>query len=158
MRNLVPLALLFFVGCTSTSGIMSVGPDTYSIIVTSEFGHSYAKKAALEEANRFAQEQDKHVVTITEDHRQDTDFFGDRIHVYELTFLALEETDGDYRHTVPVDRDQVRLQNQTGTTTVRRETIEDPYERLLKLKELLDRGAITVEEFETEKAEILRLR
>ncbi|MBL7186301.1 MAG: SHOCT domain-containing protein [Phycisphaerae bacterium] len=167
MRKLVLCALLatmplLIQGCASSTGVLPMGPDTYTVTGQSEFGPGYAQKKALKDANAFAVADGKHMIPTTVQTRSDFDSFGDRIHVYELTFRLVDSDDPEYkrtnlqrlpdkiiRHEKVIDAD-VTIDNSSES--------DDIYTQLMKLKALKDDGILTEEEFQQEKKRVIERR
>lgn len=60
-------ALLFATGCTSTSGVLSFGPETYTVVQRGKTGFSSTaalKTAAYKEANDFAERKGKQIEIV----------------------------------------------------------------------------------------------
>lgn len=157
LRFLFLLAVV--AGCTTSTGIMPMGPDTYAVTAQSELGPGNAQKKALEDANAFAASKGKHMIPKSVQTRADYDSFGDRIHVYELTFRLVDSDDPEYqrtnlgqgpdlivKHESELDAD-ISIDDASGGN--------DVYTQLMKLKALKDDGILTDEEFEQEKKKVL---
>ena len=51
-------------GCSYSSKVLPMGPDTYTVSTSSEFGSLNAKKRALKEANEFAASKEKYMILV----------------------------------------------------------------------------------------------
>ena len=60
-------ALLLFTACAQSSGVLKMGPDTYSVSAAAapaRGGYSEARKLALTEANQYCDQQGKEILVI----------------------------------------------------------------------------------------------
>ena len=89
--------LITLVACTTTTGVMSVGPDTYRIIASSDVGIGSAQKAAYKEANAFAAARGLYMIPIRENSSTRVySVYGDKESTYELTFRLVTRDDPEY--------------------------------------------------------------
>lgn len=82
----------YLCGC-ATSGVLPLGPDTYTISTSNEISPAYAKKAAITEASEFCQKQGKHMVPLNVRQGAHVDAFGDNIATYDYNFRCVAEDD-----------------------------------------------------------------
>ncbi|EMR13951.1 hypothetical protein MPL1_02283 [Methylophaga lonarensis MPL] len=79
--------LILLTGCAlNTSGVRTVGPDTYNVM-TDDMNASTAKGAALEQAERHCAEMGKQVLVSKISMRKRMRY------TYDVTFLCLNEGD-----------------------------------------------------------------
>lgn len=65
MKKVVIASVLFAAGCTQSSGVMQLGPDTYTVsnhAAPVMGGASAAKKLSLKEANEYCSSQGKNIL------------------------------------------------------------------------------------------------
>jgi hypothetical protein len=157
MRNLMYYFFLTIIislsGCASSTKVMPMGPDTYTVTAQSEFGPVYAQEEALKKANAYAVEQGKHMIPVSVNKQADFDSFGDRIHSYELTFRIVSSTDPEYQRTNLVSTPDVIIKHENKNDKTPNQS--NMYSELTQLKSLLDEGIITEEEYQNKKKEIL---
>lgn len=156
---------LLLQACTSSSGVVKTGPDTY-MISRSEKGFKgtsgAVKAAALAEANHWCQTHGKVMKVISSSQKDMVPMTSDAS--AEIHFKALDPNDPETKSST----DSIGLDNKVfrGSENVNRFSFEgeirkktitskDRYSELLKLGELRDKGLITKEEFEKEKKKLL---
>ena len=131
MRTIKVLCLLMLTACGGQAGIVQVSDDTYRIERSDKggiFGNAAElRKEVLREADAFAAEKGK----VAED------VILNEIPMRMGRFAKVEYT---FRLVDP--------KTETGTP-------DDVYTKLLKLDDLRERGILTQEEFDQEKAKIL---
>lgn len=154
MKKTVTVLLgLMLVGCTS-SGVIPMGPDTYSISTTSELSPAYAKKNALQEASKFCISKNMEVMPVQTQQGSHRDSFGDNLATFDFTFRCLSKGDDDLGRP--------ELKNETLDVNVKTEEVNpskyDVYEELEKLSDLKERNIITEEEFEKQKRKLLNMQ
>jgi len=75
-----------------------MGPDTYTITGTSDFGGAAgAKKVALIEANQYCQAMGKHLLPLNTNEGTRLDWAGDPVGHYSLDFRCLNANDPEMR-------------------------------------------------------------
>lgn len=79
----VTVAAISLTGCISSSGVLPMGPDTYSISVHAApvRGQAGAKKAALTEANQYCMQQGKTMLVKSMDHSTFSSLPGDDLNI-----------------------------------------------------------------------------
>ena len=83
-------------GCAKSSGILPMGPDTFTITTGSELGGVIeAKKQALTEANQFCMQRGQQLMPVKTTGGEYRDFAGDRIGTFDLMFRCLSPNDPD---------------------------------------------------------------
>ena len=75
--------MISLTGCVNSSGVLPMGPDTYSISVHAApvRGQAGAKKAALTEANQYCLNQGKTILVKNMDHSTFSSLQGDDISI-----------------------------------------------------------------------------
>ena len=96
--------MLFIMGCASSSstGVVPMGPDTWTVTGQSASGPGYAQKQALEDANAFAATKGKYMIPVRSEAGWHTDpFWGPEVlqHTYELRFRLVDSDDPEYQRT-----------------------------------------------------------
>ncbi len=95
-------------GCTTSTGVIPFGPDTYTITVQSELGGmTEAKKLALDESNLHCQSMGKQMMPVSTKGSTPLDAFGDPIPTYEIIFRCLSEDDPDLKSPASVEDDHI---------------------------------------------------
>ena len=154
--GLFNIAIMAFLmtACTST-GVIPIGPDTYTIGTTSELSPAIAKKQAMKEAVAYCQSQGKEIMPMQTQHGSHRDAFGDNLATFDYTFRCLDQSDADLGRpelknpTVDINVDQ------KIKTTGKKDSKSDLYTELKKLDQLKQDGILTEEEFQIQKKKIL---
>ncbi len=154
MKNYLLLILLSLlsISCTS-SGVIRLGPETYTISTTNELSPAWAKKQALEEATKYCKSLRKQVMPVQTRHGSFVDSMGDNIATFDYTFRCLRPGDQDLGRpelkdpTMKLKIDQnIKEEKDVQIKSDSDET--DLYKELNKLKQLKDDGVITDQEFQ----------
>lgn len=155
---------LFFSGCVTSTGVVKTGPDTY-MISHSEKGTKLGgamKAAAITEALKFCESQGKVLKIISSSQKDMVPFTSDAY--AEIHFKCLDPNDPETKTSTETGNLANRLfkgdeNNRNISIDVEKKEInatpKDPYAELEKLGNLLQKGLITKEEFETEKKKLL---
>lgn len=163
------LIALGVVGCVYPSAVMQMGPDTYSVVGTSEFGYGSAKEVAIKEANKFASEKGLFILVLNDRHATHSDInrsMSGVMHSVEIIFRLVSQTDPEYKRPNYTSEPKIVIENrlppqppQSSKPSPQEPAQPRPnpekYDQLLKLKKLLDEKIITEEEYKAEKAKIL---
>ena len=158
MKKILPLLFLFgiLVGCT-TSNVISTGPDTY-MVTSSGAGFSTAgvKENVFGKANEFCEE--KGLIMVPVSFNAKPGVAGRNVPSADLTFKALKPGDPRIKEMNLTEADQrVEVkQDISVNTTDNTPKREDIYTELLKLDDLREKGILTDEEFESQKAKLLQ--
>jgi len=98
----VLLLVVFVLGCT-TSGVVQVGPDTYSISAYHDYSSTGAKGMAYEKANKFYSSRGKQLYTLSNSSRHER-IAGIQTSNYDLDFRCLSAYDPELQrpNLVPV--------------------------------------------------------
>ncbi|OQM74701.1 hypothetical protein BFN67_03430 [Pseudaminobacter manganicus] len=92
VRHLVAVAIpaLALTACVQTSGVMQLGPNTYSVVTSDEIGGVIgAKKSGLQEAATYCAGKGREMVAMQSKSDVRKDFVGDDIGHHDLTFRCL---------------------------------------------------------------------
>ena len=168
-KNFTPLLVLGVVSCVYPSAVMQMGPDTYSVVGTSEFGYGSAKQVAMTEANKFAATKGLNVLVLNDRHSTNSDAMRSMsgvMHTVEIIFRLVSQSDPEYRRPNYSSEPKVVIENrlppaapQASKPSQQELPVSRPnpekYDQLLKLKKLLDEKIITEEEYKVEKAKLL---
>lgn len=104
MRNLLLLFIfIFLTACAQSSGVLKMGPDTYSVSVhaaPARGGESGARNLALTEANKKCTEEEKEILVTNISSGRSSHFPGGTV---EVTFQCLVKGDPDLQR--PTYRD-----------------------------------------------------
>jgi len=157
-RTVVVLALILIAACATTNEVVPMGPDTYMVTASSEFGADRAARAAIEEATNFAKSLGLQMVPVSTKTDSELDFLDDDVYSCELVFRLVGEGDPEYRKTnlVPLQKVRVEPAELAAPSKVRTSVdVSELASQLRELKALLDEGILTQEEFDAEKAKVL---
>ena len=153
------LPLICLNGCTS-SGVMQIGPDTYTIATSNEISPAWAKKSALKDAEEYCQSNGKYVMPMQTRTASHVDSVGDNIATYDFTFRCLASNDPDL--TRPELRDPTTNINVNENVRISDESAKrdsdedfDLYTELQKLDQLRKDGILSEEEFQQQKKKVL---
>ena len=161
------IAAVLVVGCVNPStDVMPMGPDTYTVSGSSNVGIANAHKDALRKANAYAAKKGLHMIPVSTNSRSEGNMlsWSGTMYSFELVFRLVSEDDREYRRPNLQPVPTAVIQDQRGVSSPSpanpapaRQPSTDPakYDKLLKLKQLLDSKAITQEEYDKEKAIIL---
>lgn len=99
-------AAAFLGACAKTSGVMPIGPDTYSIVTADELGGVVeAKRAGLAEANAFCASRGQQMVVMQSQSDVRPDWVGDPVAHHDVTFRCLNAGDSQLQRPVVGSRD-----------------------------------------------------
>lgn len=104
MKGIYGLFFVFLAGCTS-SGVIPMGPDTYTISTYHDYSSTGAKAMAYKEANEYCNSMGKQIMTIrnSQGHQRVS---GIPTSHFDLEFRCLSEGDPDlYRPTMENEAD-----------------------------------------------------
>jgi hypothetical protein len=154
MKKLIIAGAIFMVGCASNSGVVPIGQDTFMVsrqAATGFSGSGTLKAEAFQEANQFCEKMGKSLQVIST-YEASPPFILANFPKAEIQFMCLEAKDAELnRPKLKKDADTVIELKQD----IRTQDSGDIYTELKKLKELLDTGIITQEEFDVQKKKIL---
>jgi hypothetical protein len=143
MRSLLLVAPLVLAGCAATGDVVPVGPNRYQIeadAMDARGGIDGAQRMATKKAETTCAERGLYVNVLSVETRKGFPSAG----IATLTFECGPKQPESAAAPPP---------KQPATTAA--PPSEDKYKQLAELKQLLDSGALTQEEFNTEKAKIL---
>ena len=87
--------------CEQSTGVLPMGPDTFSVTTSSELGGVVAaKKAAVLEANTFCTSRRQQMVAMQSQSSVKEDWAGDSIGHHDFTFRCLSTGDSQLRRPV----------------------------------------------------------
>lgn len=162
MKRLIPCCLIFF-SISAFAGkpsIVQISPDTYMVTVTNHAGifanEGTTKRKAIEAANEFAERQGKIAVPRSLESRDAVP--GSRFPAVEYQFIVVSKDDPEAKRTTLVPRADFTMDLNKKSDDKQEITIDaksNKYDQISKLKSLLDSGAITQSEFDSEKSKIL---
>lgn len=95
-KKLVSLAcLVLLAACAQSSGVMQLGPNTYSIVTADEIGGTIAaKRSGLQEAAAFCAARGLEMVAMQSQSDVRRDFVGDPVAHHDLTFRCVARGTG----------------------------------------------------------------
>jgi len=90
-RLSTPLASLVLVSaCAQSSGVLRLGPNTYSIVTADELGGVIAaKRSGVQEASAFCASKGQQMVAMQTQSNVRPDFPGDPVGHHDLTFRCV---------------------------------------------------------------------
>ena len=92
MRYIIILLLL--VSCTTSTGVIPYGPDTYTITTNTGSGDAEAKRVTLNKALNYCQAQEKFLLPIiVNSSTRSVIATGHIDSLYELTFRCIEKSE-----------------------------------------------------------------
>jgi hypothetical protein len=146
-----PCILAVFVTACSTGNVIQVGPDTFSVTSTGAgFSTDGVRKNVYSSANSYCAQ--KALVMVESSIKVQAGRYGSHPPNADLVFRCLKDGDPEIaRRTAGIQGVMIG----TLETKEDSEDLGDSYAELKQLKELLDSGALTQEEFDMEKAKIL---
>lgn len=155
MKIISIIILIIPVSACTNSGVIPVGPDTYTISTTSELSPAYAKKSAMSEAVKYCQSQGKEIMPVTTRTGSHMDSFGDNLATFDYTFRCLERGDKQLGRPELKNRAVDINVNNKVSGKVETDTKSDLYTELKKLDQLRKDGILSEKEFQTQKKKIL---
>jgi len=159
MKLLSLASIVLLLGCTTTTGVVPIGKDTYMVSGSGKSPGGYSgsdvKAAAFKEATAYCAGLGKHLQILHTDQRDMS--FGKNA-TAELQFMCLDSSDTELtrpRLTKEADqvievRKDIKIKDTTSAPS------RDVYGELIKLDDLRKRGILTEAEFETQKKALLR--
>jgi hypothetical protein len=154
LRIIVATALLV-AGCANP-GIVKVSDNTYMLSKEDHagmFGNAAKLQAdVIAQANAFAESQGKVAVGVS---TQSTPAAPGRFAEFTYEFRVVDKDDPMARNGMLVARPDVVVQNQQAPAPAAPQPQQDTYTQLIKLKDLLDKGIITQDEYDAQKKKIL---
>ena len=156
MRTFALISTILLTSCTSSTGVIPIGEDTYMIGKSTNLAltSSGIKAAAFKEASAYCAKKNKKIQIIS---TTATDMkLGSHVGSTEIQFMCLAEGDSELnRPKLRKTPDQVVEVKSNSNVRVQNQDTKDMYTELKKLNELKESGIITQEEFDIEKKEIL---
>ena len=153
LRIVVLAALL--TGCANP-GIVKISDNTYMLSKEDHagmFGNAAKLQAdVIAQANAFAESQRKVAVGVS---TQSTPAAPGRFAEFTYEFRVVDKDDPMARNGILVARPDVVVQNQQAPAAAQPPPQQDTYTQLIKLKDLLDKGIITQDEYDAQKKKIL---
>lgn len=154
MRKAALLLAAIAAGCTTTTGVVPIGKDTFLVSGTGKSPGGYSgtqvKVDAIKQATAYCKGQNLEMQIVRTEQRDMS--FGE-LATAEVHFMCIEPTDSEFRRPKfkPDPTTVVEVTNTTKTP----ETPPDRLSELKKLGELRAAGVITEAEFNAMKARIL---
>ena len=94
-------AVLALGACEQSTGVLPMGPDTFSITTSSELGGVVAaKRAAVSEASAFCTSRGQQMLAMQSQSSSKVDWAGDYIGHHDFTFRCLNAGDPQLRRPV----------------------------------------------------------
>ncbi|MFT6089421.1 hypothetical protein [Sulfitobacter sp.] len=105
-------AVLALGACEQSTGVLPMGPDTFSIATSSELGGVVvAKRAAVSEASAFCTGRGQQMVAMQSQSSVKDDWAGDSIGYHDFTFRCLNAGDPQLRRPVVGNSQQTLIIN-----------------------------------------------
>lgn len=157
MKVSVLIALTFLVGCTTSTGIIPIGQDTYMISGSGKspggYSGSEVKAVAFREATKYCTSIGKKLQVVSTNQRDMS--YGVNA-TAELQFMCLDSTDAELgRPKLKKDADQVIGIRKDVKVKSESTGSRDVYGELIKLDDLRRKGILSEAEFEAQKKAIL---
>ena len=154
MKIIITLGAIFLAGCASNSGVIPIGQDTFMVsrqAATGFSGSGTLKAEAFQEANQYCAKLGKSLQVIST-HEASPPYILANFPKAEIQFMCLDAKDAELNRP--------KLKKEADTVIELKQDIRvqdsgDMYTELKKLKDLLDTGIITQEEFDARKKKIL---
>ena len=87
--------------CTQSTGVLPMGPDTFSIATSDELGGVVAaKRAAVQEASTFCSSRGQQMIAVQSQSSVKEDWAGDSIGHHDFTFRCLNANDPQLRRPI----------------------------------------------------------
>ena len=154
MKKFTLIYIILVTGCTSTTGVVPIGEDTYMIGKSTNLAltSSGIKADAFKEASNYCAKQGKKIQVIR---TTATDMkLGSHVGSTEIQFMCLPEGDAELsRPRLRKEADNVV--EVKSNIQVQDNKSQDMYTELKKLSELKESGIITQEEYNKKKKQIL---
>ena len=94
-------AVLALGACEQSTGVLPMGPDTFSVTTSNELGGVVAaKKAAVSEASAFCTSRGQQMVAMQSQSSVKEDWAGDSIGHHDFTFRCLSAGDNQLRRPI----------------------------------------------------------
>lgn len=142
-------------GCANP-GIVKISDNTYMLSKEDHagmFGNAAKLQAdVIGQANAFAESQGKVAVGVS---TQSIPAEPGRFAEFTYEFRVVDKDDPLARNGMLVARPDVVVQNQQAAAPSQPQSHQDLYTQLIKLKDLLDKGIITQDEYDAQKKKIL---
>ena len=154
MRVAVIAGIALLAGCASNSGVRPIGQDTFMVsrqAATGFSGSGTLKAEAFKEASDYCTKFGKQMQVVNTQEAQPPYILGN-FPKAEVQFMCLSSSDSEFKRPKLLPTARVLEVKQGGEITP---ATSDSYSKLKKLKELLDSGVITQDEFTSEKKKVL---
>lgn len=153
--HLMCATLVALAGCANP-GIVKISDNTYMLSKEDHagmFGNAAKLQAdVIAQANAFAESQGKVAVGVN---TNSIPAGPGRFAEFSYEFRVVDKDDPIAKNGMLVNRPDVVMQNQQAPAAAAPAQQQDTYTQLMKLKDLLDKGVITKDEFDAEKKKIL---
>ncbi len=146
-------ATLLIAGCASNSGVMPIGKDTYMVSRQAASGFSGSgtlKAEAFQEASLYCEKQGKSVQVVNTIEAQPPFILGN-FPKAEVQFMCLDKNNVELNRPKLHKTPDTVIEVKQSPSPVKADT----YTELKKLKELLDSGVLTQDEFNAQKKKLL---
>ncbi len=156
MKAILLFGIIFLFGCATSTGVVSIGKDTYMVGKSTNLSASSSglKADAFNDAHEFCAKQNKNIQIVSTNEKDMV--LGRNMTTAEIQFMCLSEGDIELRRPkLQKQVDKVVNVNSNINAKSINTSSTDLYTELKKLKELKDSGIITQQEFDIEKKEIL---
>ncbi len=156
MKRISLTVFILIAGCTSTTGVVPIGEDTYMIGKTTNLAHSSSgiKGDAITEGTKYCKEQGKKIQVIK---TTATDMrLGSHMGSTEIEFMCLSEGDQELKRPKLRKEADTVIEVKTDIRT-KNESVKhkDVYAELIKLDDLRKKGIISEAEFAEQKKKLL---
>jgi len=154
MKMVAVTVALLLSGCASNSGVMPIGQDTFMVsrqAATGFSGSGTLKAEAFQEATQYCTKQGQAMQVVNTFEASPPYILGN-FPKAEVQFMCLNANDAELRRPKLHKNPDKVIEVKQGSSAI---NPGDTYTQLSKMKELLDSGTITQEEFNIQKKKIL---
>ncbi len=154
MKAFVLISTILLTSCTSTTGVIPIGEDTYMIGKSTNLSSTSSgiKADAIIEGTKYCKKQGKKIQIIK---TNSIDMrLGSHVGSTEIQFMCLSEGDPELNRP-KLRKEADNVVEVKSNIRVQGSHSKDMYTELKKLNDLKESGILTQEEFDIEKKKIL---
>ena len=161
MKTLIFIAIVFFAGCASNSGVIPIGQDTFMVsrqAATGFSGSGTLKAEAFQEASQYCTNLGK-TLQVVSTHKASPPYVLANFPKAEIQFMCLDAKDAELNRPKlrkePNSLIEIKSDIRTKDESI---SSNDVYSELIKLDDLRKKGIITEAEFDAQKKILLKNR
>lgn len=155
-------AAIFLIGCATSTGVVSIGEDTYMLGTSGKspggFTGTEAKALAFEQASQFCESKGKKMQIVN---TQQSDMSFGKNASAEIQFMCLTAGDSELGRPrlTKVPDSVIEIKGSPGAAPrAQPSATRDLYSEMLKLEDLKKRGLLSDTEFEEQRRRLLSER